>query len=94
MHTYKCRAECSRDIEEFVKYIGRNKLSIYLEDAQKDDIFSDCELVFKSLIDLEHMLGIMNECDDEVGDLHVMCQTLQYIDQYTGERNYDIYKFS
>lgn len=85
-NTYKCRAECQRDIEVFKEWITNKKPAITFGDMSTHSIFPDCELVFYSSLNLEKVQEIINEADRVFRDLHVMYDTVQYLNSYTGIR--------
>ena len=87
MNTFKCRFECLRDKEDLIEWFEK---SGYTLDVIPDNEYPLSELVFTSCLDYHHMLKLFKRADDDVLDLHVMVQTLQYEHSYTGERNFDL----
>ena len=82
---YRWRAECPANNEALIKLLPHGELLKYqsLRLAPFPDTTSEAEV--KSLT-LEDMRNIMRQ----VPDGHVMAQTVQPKDLYTGERNYDL----
>ncbi len=81
MNVYKLRAECLIDISLF---ISRNTGKVSPKAAVKWEELPDHELEFESELSLEEI--IRDLCDQE--DAHVMYQTVQLLENYTGERDY------
>jgi len=80
---YKCRAECEEDI---LKFWDNN-----IDDVSDLEIFSslnplEVEATFNSPLELSEIIKLM----ENIFDGHVMYQTVKPIDEYTGERDYDI----
>ena len=86
---YKARAEFPRDV-----IVGVHLLCESPEGAQRGVLvaeirqnFLDAELVFAS----RHSLEDIREHWRMVPDLHVMIQTVQKVENYTGERDYSLF---
>ncbi len=81
---YKCRAECYADIDAFIKVANKHITEWYCKRWVDDDNISmpDTEFTFSSDLSIEIMNSILNG----LNDCHVMYQTLQLHENYTGER--------
>ena len=86
---YMARAEFPRDV-----IVGVHLLCESPEGAQRGVLvaeirqnFLDAELVFAS----RHSLEDIREHWRMVPDLHVMIQTVQKVENYTGERDYSLF---
>ena len=94
-YTYKCRANNIGDIDNMVKWcnkIGCHLLVIY---KQRDRLFFEEELEFKTDLAYNEVLDIFIEANKIIGNkrtgnIQVMCQTLQYKTRYTGLQDYEI----
>lgn len=82
---YKFRAECLQDAISFKdKTIGlTDNFKIINQDVDSISI-PDVDVEFESELSLDEIIIKMRE----VFDSHVMIQTLNLIERYTGERNY------
>lgn len=82
MKKYKLRAECTQDILLFIgMIIDRVKSFSMLPMPEVPDV----EFEFTLDATLEELL----DCLQYIDDGHVMYQTVQPIEQYTGDRDYD-----
>jgi pantothenate kinase len=81
---YKCRAEAKADIDAFIKVANKHITQWYCHRWVDDDNNSmpDIEFTFSSDLSIEIMNLILNGLDD----CHVMSQTLQLHENYTGIR--------
>lgn len=79
---YKLRAECSQDVVNFLNNVHSQLSSFKMI---KDTDFPDVEFEFETDLDFEEILRAMLFLDDA----HVMLQTVEKIDKYTGERYYE-----
>lgn len=79
---YKFRAECSVDIDLFVEKFKSHIITI---DRKSDPDFPDEDVEFSSLKSLDEVRQVMKEIEDG----HVMLESLNYADEYTGDRYYD-----
>jgi len=78
MKKYKFRAECAYDVEVIEKSIPlENKEMVHAEP------YPDCYVTFESPEELPTLLEKIQSLD---GDLHVIYETLQLEENYTGER--------
>ena len=78
MKSYKLRAECLPDIIQFI-----NKTHFHIDNIILDKDFTDVELEFTSCFDINYLKQIL---EIRIEDSHVMQETLQLIENYTGER--------
>lgn len=81
---YRLRAECGHDVLEFQK-LAQNKIQ-NLESARLADCPGDRLVTFESALSVDELVAILFRGSD----MHVMYQTLQPIEKYTGERNYSL----
>jgi pantothenate kinase len=81
---YKCRAEAKADIDAFIKIANTHIMQWYCNRWVDDDnnTYPDIEFTFSSDLSIEIMKLILNGLDD----CHVMTETLQPYEKYTGER--------
>ena len=81
---YKCRAEAKADIDAFIKVANKHITQWFCNRWVDDDNNSmpDIEFTFSSDLSIEIMNSILNGLDD----CHVMSDTLQLHEWYTGER--------
>lgn len=85
MNTYKFRAECMSDVCALLPLIaGPNLIESVNITTNKDypDVQAEITTVYP--------IGAIMEAMRQVPDGHVMRQTLQPIETYTGERDYTI----
>lgn len=80
---YKLRAECSNDVARFI--MNAHSLMTNFK-MQKDDELPDVEFEFETELALDEIIMTLQDIDDS----HVMYQTIQPIEKYTGERDYDL----
>ena len=88
MKTYKFRAECSTDVINFFRALEEDSFSsihIQSQDIEGTPI-PDVDVIFNCNLRLARLIQIAKQ----VEDCHVIAQTVRPIDQYTGERNYNI----
>lgn len=78
MNNFKFRAECLHDVVELLKKMTSiNSITI-------DRIgMIDVEVTIKTVLNKREVIRYM----EDVFDAHVMIQTIQEADKYTGERN-------
>jgi hypothetical protein len=79
--TYKLRAECSKDVAVFIEYAHALFTSFKM---QKLDGFPDVEFEFETSLSLDDLIL----CLKTIVDSHVMYQTVNLLQDYTGKRNY------
>ncbi|MDD4931436.1 MAG: hypothetical protein PHG66_04825 [Candidatus Colwellbacteria bacterium] len=79
---YKFRSECSVDTDRFVELFKDYIISI---ERKSDPDFPDEDVEFSSLKSLDEIRLVMKEIEDG----HVMLESLNYADEYTGDRYYD-----
>ncbi len=82
MNTYKLRAECSQDVAEFIQNVHSQLKSFKMI---KDDELPDVYFEFETELALDEIILTLKDIEDS----HVMFQTVQPIEKYTGERNYE-----
>lgn len=82
MKSFKFRSECFNDILEFMKLHGEHIGKIGI---QRNESFPDCECTFTSELDRGELIEKLRD----VVDGHVMVQTLEEEENYTGNRDYD-----
>ena len=81
--TYKLRAECSQDVSSF---IAKAHMQMQTFSMIKIDYLQDCEFVFESNLTLNEIVYVLKD----LVDCHVMYQTVKPIDEFTGERNFEM----
>jgi hypothetical protein len=85
MTTYRFRAECLHDVTSFlansIRKIGFQKYTFSQEGP-----FPDVEVELEADMGLEDLRMELRKIEDG----HVMVQTINLKDQYTGERNYSL----
>jgi hypothetical protein len=87
MNSYKFRAECQSDVEA-LKANLQNFGTFHLSTTQMqiDGIpIPDVEAELELNSDIDRVLNAMRS----IPDSHVMIQTLEIAENYTGERDYD-----
>lgn len=77
MTIFKLRAECKFDIDLFIKIANLNDYEI----IQVEE-YPDCEFEFSSKLSIPELKDLMTG----VPDSHVMRETIQELDKYTGIR--------
>lgn len=84
LNKYKLRAECQDDVARFISYFTDyiNSFECALQDYRLPDV----DFIFTSVLELKQIQNILCSLDD----CHVMAQTVQLFDNYTGERDYTI----
>ena len=82
---YKFRAECEQDVKNFISFIP-NHLVSYYDICVEQLICPDVE----GIIDIDMKLSDLRFLINQIPDCHVIAQTINYINKYTGERNYNI----
>jgi hypothetical protein len=83
MPVYKCRFELTCDVDEAILMISMNRIKIKTIKRGNCPL-NDDEWEFESETSLEELIGAMKDGQD----LHVIYQSLQLKDDYTGERDY------
>lgn len=86
MRTYKLRAECLLDVEKLMHLLFKRKCVLgqfiitptYIEDIRLPDV----ELEFSTSLDLK----TLHEMAGKITDGHVMLETLELKENYTGAR--------
>ena len=77
--TYKFRAECLHDAEQFFNQFG-NRISKVL--ISKPDALPDVDVTFDSKMPLVEIMAEMTN----IPDSHVMRETINFLTEYTGKR--------
>lgn len=77
--SFKFRAECLQDVERFLTVLkSRGSVNISIP-----SVLPDCYVTIESSSSLKALRAIIRKMPDG----HVMLQTIQAADLYTGERN-------
>jgi len=84
-HDYKFRAECTVDVDKFIELFGDHMSSVKREKIT--EIFRMKMLNFRRQ-SLEDIRLVMKEIEDG----HVMLESVNHAEEYTGDRYYDDYK--
>jgi hypothetical protein len=79
---YKLRAECSYDIVLFLQKAHGPMLGFKME-GDTELYMPDVEFEFETILTIERILDILKDIDDS----HVMYETVQLLEQYTGDRD-------
>ena len=79
---FKFRAECESDVNKLRKIIGNRCLKIVMIIRS----FPDTEVDLYSTLNLDELRDKMAN----ISDGHVMLQTVEFAENYTGERNYEL----
>lgn len=82
MKRYKFRAECSKDAMQFFIEIGDAAKNFKIQNMGN---IPDVEVEFDSELSLSEIIDEMKALDDS----HVMAETVQSIEKYTGERDFN-----
>lgn len=84
MKEYKLRSECLMDIVAFVNVLlnleGGSKIRIKAIDSISS--IPDMEMTFSTILSKSEIISLLSDIDDS----HVMIETLQPIELYTGLR--------
>jgi len=84
--TFKLRAECQKDVEDLIVLLPKGSLlhyePIYSKTTPPDMEFM---LILKD-VDFEKIKNYIRSIEDS----HVMLQTVQPLENYTGNRDYNI----
>lgn len=88
---FKFRAEISSDVDRLKEVLVMDNLksetlTAYSTKLEKEVNLPDVEIEFESELSLIEIQRIM----DTIEDGHVMFETVALIEDYTGERNYDL----
>lgn len=83
---YAFRAEVISDVLKLLKLPEVLRSVTYIKIEKEDQILPDVEVKLVSTLSLEELRKQMREVEDG----HVMVQTLNYKNEYTGERDYDL----
>lgn len=82
-HIYRFRAECQPDVDDLRSLLGKGFDKITIINSPP---FPDVEVELETKLSLEELRAVMRR----VVDGHVMVQTVAPLDEYTGERDYDL----
>jgi len=83
LRTYQTRPEVDSDFEKFLNLAGDKVVDV--EFVSRKSLFYD-SVKFNSTLSYYEILDIMND----VIDGHIMRETLDFTEDYTGERNFDV----
>lgn len=86
MQQYKLRAELLADIGKLVVEMAGSIKRAEICHVKGDGEFPDSEFIFSCDLSLEEVQDSIRAVEDS----HVMLQTVQPIERYTGERDYNI----
>jgi hypothetical protein len=78
--TYQLRAECSEDVINFLD-VTQSQLTQFTMYRPNPDL-PDVILIFQTTLELDKIRFTIKD----IGNAHVMNETVDYIDQYTGIR--------
>jgi hypothetical protein len=77
---YRFRAELPSDVDDAMKGEWFTNLKVI-----EDETYHDCEVEFTSTLSIKEIRNIF----DKVSDGHVMIESLNYAELYTGKRYYE-----
>ena len=80
---YKLRAECSNDVVLFIQNTHSQMLNFSMV---KYPELPDVDFEFETELALEEIILILKDIEDS----HVMYQTVKPIEEYTGDRDYNL----
>jgi hypothetical protein len=80
---YKMRAECMQDAMRLVEAITQR---VHSFSVARISVWADCEVTIDAVISLKMLRAACNR----IPDGHVMAQTVQLAEDYTGERDYSL----
>jgi hypothetical protein len=81
---YKCSFyyECFSDVERFINLLEKNKIYCI---SQKHTVNGDMQCVFETTKNFESNIKYLGVIDRD--DLHVIFESLNYTEQYSGTRD-------
>ena len=82
---YRFRAECLHDVDELLERLPKNEMLQFASFYQVPFFTPTCEIAVRTL-----SLEAMRDCCRKVADGHVMVQTVQPKELYTGERDFTL----
>ena len=80
MEKFKFRAECLRDVEELLRQINHSEMEVNIKFFHVPDV----EVTLLTSLTLDSIIQEAREIDD----CHVIVETIQPIQDYTGERDW------
>lgn len=80
---YKLRAECSNDVAHFIMN-AHSQMNNF--NMQRDVKLTNVELEFETELTFDKIIMTLQQIDNS----QVMYQTVQPIDKYTGERDFNL----
>ena len=80
---FKLRAECFQDVVEFINKVPKKVWQIKVE---QEDFLPDMVFEFSSEMTLQEIILVLSKIQDG----HVMMDTINPIEKYTGERRYGL----
>lgn len=87
MNAFKLRAEGQCDADALMNALGDNYADFMVEQASIDGVpIPDVDIAILSPLSLDEIRDIIRT----IPDSHVMLQTVQLEQDYTGERDYDL----
>ena len=83
LRDFRCRAECVIDVEVFRRWAEHNNKPLWSGETIQIDVYPDVEWDFTSTASLRELRQWTIVAAD---DLHVMRETMQLRERYTGVR--------
>ena len=80
MENFKFRAECLRDVEELLRQINHSGMEVNIKFFHVPDV----EVTLLTNLTLDSIIQEAREIDD----CHVIVETIQQVQDYTGERDW------
>lgn len=80
MEKFKFRAECLRDVEELLRQINHSGMEVNIKFFHVPDV----EVTLLTDLTLDSIIQEAREIDD----CHVIVETIQRVQEYTGERDW------
>ena len=92
--TFACRAECPADVHTFLKALPPESVLgfqvAFIPIKEEDGTLSvDAEVYLEIIINVLELWELRVVLKTKAADLHVMAETLQPVEKYTGKRTYD-----
>ncbi len=87
MNTYKFRAECELDVKNFMALMPTSTI-LRIDPIDEDMELPDVECILQTSMTIDRVRFIAFNAED----CHVIAQTIAPINEYTGERDFNIRK--
>lgn len=84
MNIYKFRAECIGDVDRLTNLLMVANVKSHMKINRGSNEFPDCEVVMRT----DHVLNEIKAIIEKLPDGHVILETINPIDDYTGKRDH------